>query len=293
MDFFTNAEIWTWVMDLYSYSLTRIITLGIILYVATYLIRRSIQSFFKRTDFIDEKKEKTLQSMLNSTISYTATFGFIIYTVGQLFSIDVGSVLAGAGVLGIIIGLGAQSIVRDLLSGIFFLYENQLHKGDFIAVNDKFYGTVEEIGLRFLKVREWSGKLLTISNGQVTSIQNYNIDHMRVIEKVTVSFSENPKRIFSVLEEICDTLNEQLDGYLKKDLAGNPVQAFQVYGMSSLNQEHRGYEYTIIGLTEDLVYWTASKESKRIIAQRMYDEGIQMSLQHLDIPPRSVQHDEA
>ncbi|KGX92977.1 mechanosensitive ion channel protein MscS [Pontibacillus halophilus JSM 076056 = DSM 19796] len=279
------SEIWSQLSSILSHDIAVAIYVVTGTYVLVRVIRRSIRSFFDRTDFIEERKEKTLESMINSLVSYTATFGIIVYLL-SVAGVPIAQMLAGAGVLGIVIGFGAQSLIRDLLSGVFFLYEKQLHKGDFVSINDQFIGTVEEIGLRFLKVREWSGKLLTISNGQITTIQNYNIGHMRVIEKVTVSFKEEPNRIFQLLEEICDTLNEQLTPYLKKDLKDDPLQPFQVYGMTSLNQEHRGYEYTIIGLTDDLTYWTAGKEARRIIAQRLYEEEIEMSLQHIDIPTK-------
>jgi len=62
--------------------------------------------------------------------------------------------------------------------------------------------------------------------------------------------------------------------------------------MTSLNSDHRGYEYTVIGLTEDLVYWTASKETRRIIAETMFDNGVQMSLQHVEMPQSATPEEE-
>ncbi|MCD5325479.1 MULTISPECIES: mechanosensitive ion channel family protein [Pontibacillus] len=283
-DWVSNAQGWyDTFIQIFDYKIVQVIVAVLLVFIGVRFIRRSIRSFFDRTSFIEERKEKTLESMINSIVSYTATIGIIIYVL-SVYGVPVGSMLAGAGVIGIILGFGAQSLIRDILSGIFFIYEKQLHKGDFVSINDKFIGTVEDIGLRFLKIRQWSGKLLTISNGQVSSIQNYNIDHMRVIEAITVSFTEDPKRVFSLLEETCEQLNEELGQYLKKDLTDKPIQPFQVYGMTSLNKDHRGYEYTIVGLTEDLVYWTAAKEARRMIAERLFDAGIQMSLQHIDIP---------
>ncbi|KGX88163.1 mechanosensitive ion channel family protein [Pontibacillus litoralis] len=287
MDFIFLTDWWTFLTKLLSNTLVRIIIAGIFFYIGTKFIQRSIRSFFKRTSFIDEKKEKTMEAMLRSLIYYTATFGYIIFILLE-FDVPITKMLAGAGVLGIIIGFGAQSLIRDLLAGVFFLYENQLNKGDFVAINNTHFGTVEDIGLRFLKVREWSGKLLTISNGLVNTIHNYNIDHMRVIEKITISYYEDPQRVLTLLEDICRQLNEELEPYLKQDAWNRPVQPFQVYGMTSLNNEHRGYEYTIIGLTDDIGYWTASIKTRHIIANRLYEEQIQMSLQHIDFPHHSA-----
>ncbi|MFZ3591414.1 mechanosensitive ion channel domain-containing protein [Bacillus sp. DJP31] len=95
-----------------------------------------------------------------------------------------------------------------MLSGLFLLYEKQLQKGDFVTVNNTFNGTVLGYWARFLKVREWSGKLLTISKGEIKQIQSYNIDRVRVIEKVVASYRENPNHVFTALEEVCAVKQE-------------------------------------------------------------------------------------
>ncbi|QDP39342.1 mechanosensitive ion channel family protein [Radiobacillus deserti] len=257
------------------------IAIGIIItFILVLILRRIIHSFFKRTDFISEKKEQTIESMINSIVQYVATFGLIVYIL-SVFDVEVGKILAGAGVLGIVIGFGAQNLVKDWLAGIFLLYEKQLQQGDWIKVNNLYAGIVEDIGLRSIKIRQWSGELLIMSNGQIQTVQNYNFDKMRVIEQVTVSFYEDPKRIFSILEAACERLNQELHEFLKKDLTGNPIEPFQVYGMTSLNDQYRGYQYAVIGLCDDLVYWTAAKETRRILAETMYDEKVRMAEQHI------------
>ncbi|WP_226035364.1 mechanosensitive ion channel family protein [Aquibacillus saliphilus] len=263
------------------------ITIGAIFsYILYRVLRKLITSFFVRTDFLDEKEESTIESMLISMIKYVITFGFIVYVLSA-FDVQVGNILAGAGVIGIIVGFGAQSLIKDLLAGLFLIYEKQLHKGDWIKVNNSHSGVVEDIGLRFLKVREWSGILLTMSNGQVTTIENYNIDKMRVIETITTSFNEDPKRMFTLLEQTCERLNSELSNYLKKDASGSPVEPFVLYGLSSLNDQYRGYQYTVTGLCDDLLYFTAAKEARRMIAEALYDNNIQMAEQHIDLTAKN------
>ena len=263
-------------------NITKIFIGGFIVLVLVFTLRKLIRSFFKRTRFVDDKKEKTIESMLNSIIKYTATIGFIFYIL-DIFGLNPASMLAGAGVLGIVVGFGAQSLVKDLLAGIFLLYEKQLQQGDWIKINDKYEGLVEEIGFRVIKLRQWSGILVTISNGQVQSIENFNMNKMRVIESVTVSFYEDPKKIFSILEETAIRLNAELGDYLKKDLTGKPIEPFVLFGMGSLNDQYRGYKYTMTGLCEDLAYFAASKETRRIIAETMYENNIKMAEQHIDM----------
>ncbi|MDC3425250.1 mechanosensitive ion channel family protein [Aquibacillus sp. 3ASR75-11] len=263
-------------------TITQILIGAGFVFLIVILFKRIIRSFFEKTSFIEERKEQTIESMLNSLIRYVATFGLIVYVL-SVFEVPVGKVLAGAGVIGIILGFGAQSLIKDLLAGIFLLYEKQLHKGDWIKVNNSFQGIVEDVGLRFLKVRKWAGELVTISNGQVQTIENFNIDKMRVIESVTTSFYEDPKKVFQTLEEAVARLNSELDLFLKKDPLGKVIEQYQVYGMSSLNDQFQGYQYTVTGLCNDEIYWTAAKETRRIIAETLYKNNIQMAEQRVEV----------
>jgi moderate conductance mechanosensitive channel len=258
----------------------------IIAYISVVIIRIAVQRFFAKTDFLSERREKTLESMIVSIAQYAASTGIIIFALSHFF--EIGKLLAGAGVIGIIVGFGAQSLIKDILSGITLLYEKQLHKGDFITINNEYSGTVEEIGLRLLKVRQWSGKLLTIRNGEVSEILNFNMDKMRVIEKVTVSFQESPAKVMSVLEGACNELNTLHTNFLLKTPTGEIIEKFQVYGMTSVNAKFHGYEYTVIGLVEDRIYFTAAKTARLTIAQHLYNEGVQMAEENVRLLSESV-----
>lgn len=259
--------------EIFEIEAFKILLVALILWISVMVVNKLVLNFFQRTDFIEERKEKTLASMIRSFTKYTASIGFILYVVSQ-FVDNFGSILAGAGVAGIIIGFGAQSLIKDILAGMFLIYEKQLHQGDFVTINNTFNGTVEEIGLRSLKVREWSGKLLTISNGEVKQIQNYNIDRMRVIERVVVRFRENPEKVWAALEKACVKLNQEFDQCLKLDQSNCIIEPFQIYGITTLNAGYRGYEYTITALVDDQQYWNTAKEARKIIAQTLYDEKI-------------------
>lgn len=265
-----------WLDYLHKYKLTSIFVVTIIAWIIVYIINKLVHDFFKRTNFIEERKEETIESMIRSLTRYTATISIIFFAISQYVE-HFGRVLAGAGVVGVIVGFGAQSLIKDILAGIFLIYEKQLHKGDFITVNNTFNGTVEDIGLRYIKVREWSGRLLTISNGEVKQIHNYNIHRMRVIERVVVSYRENPDKVFEILEQACEKINEVNQSCLKLDAKNCVVEPFQVYGMTSINASFRGIEYTITGLVDDVDYWDAGKEARRIIAQTLYDHKIKLA----------------
>jgi moderate conductance mechanosensitive channel len=270
------GDMMDWVALLHHYKLTSILLAAVIARVIVLIINKTVHDFFLKTHFIEERKEQTIESMIRSLTKYTVTISFIFFAISQYVS-NFGRILAGAGVIGVIVGFGAQNIIKDVLSGIFLIYEKQLHKGDFITINNTFNGTVVDIGLRFLKIREWSGKVLTISNGEVKQIHNFNIDQMRVIERVVVSYRENPERVFEILEIACEKINEENISCLKFDDTNCVIEPFKVYGMTTINAGYRGIEYTVTGLVNDAFYWDAGKEARRIIAQTLYDYEIKLA----------------
>ncbi|MEH7072987.1 mechanosensitive ion channel family protein [Neobacillus drentensis] len=265
-----------WMEWLHHYKLTSILLAAVIARLIIFIINQTVHNFFQKTHFIEERKEQTIESMIRSLTKYTATLSFIFFAISQYVS-NFGRILAGAGVIGVIIGIGAQSLIKDILSGVFLIYEKQLHKGDFITINNTFNGTVVDIGLRFVKIREWSGKVLTISNGEVKQIHNFNIEKMRVIERVVVSYRENPEKVFEVLEIACEKINEVHKECLKLDEFHCVLEPFKVYGMTTINAGFRGIEYTVTGLVDDAFYWDAAKGARRIMAQTLYDYEIKLA----------------
>ncbi|MGE6631734.1 mechanosensitive ion channel family protein [Bacillus sp. NPDC077027] len=252
-----------------------ILIVGLILWAAVFIINKALQLFFKRTDFIEEKKEKTIVSLVRSITKYTASICFVFYVI-SLFFHDFGKVLAGAGVAGIVIGFGAQTLIRDILAGIFLIYERQIHKGDYVTVNNLFNGTIEEIGLRSLQIREWSGKLLTISNGDIRQIQNYNIQFMRITESVLISANQDPDIAFQALEEACRELNLHYHSMLKKDEFLEAIEPFQVHGIMGLNKVNRGIELTVKGMVEDESYFEAALAVRKEMIKQLHKHQVKL-----------------
>ncbi|MEK4570367.1 mechanosensitive ion channel [Bacillus altitudinis] len=252
-----------------------ILLVGLILWLAVFMINKALQIFFKRTEFIEDKKKKTIESLVKSVSKYTASICFVLYVI-SLFFHDFGKILAGAGVAGIVIGFGAQTLIRDILAGIFLIYERQIHKGDYVTVNNLFNGTIEEIGLRSLQIREWSGKLLTISNGDIRQIQNYNMHYMRITESVLISANQNPDIAFKALETACDQLNQMHHDLLKKDEFQNAIEPFQVHGIMGLNKLNRGIEITVKGMVEDEKYFEAVLAVRKEMITQLHQHDVKL-----------------
>lgn len=265
---------------IFESRIAKVIIGGLVILCLMFFVKRVVRSVFSHGKLLDRQESDTIESLINSIIQYVAAIGFIFYIL-TVFGLRVGSALAGAGVLGIIIGFGAQSLIQDLLAGLFIVYEKQLKQGDWILINNLHSGTVEGIGFRILKLRKWSGELLTINNGQVQTIENYNDGQMQLVEEITTSFYQNPAEVMRVLEEVSILLNQKLGNELKKDLNGEPIQPFKFIGTGSLNDNYRGYSYYIIGLCDDKNYFQTARDARGMIAQCLYDHNIKMPEQQV------------
>ncbi|MEA4805450.1 mechanosensitive ion channel family protein [Acetobacterium wieringae] len=137
--------------------------------------------------------------------------GLII--LGQF--INVGSLLAVAGVGTLAIGFGAQGIVEDVMSGFVIVFENQFSVGDYVIIDETHYGIVESIGMRTTCVREFNGGLFIIHNGKIDRLINYSKGHMKAIVEVSIAYEENIDKVMTILEEICTDLYENHEELFK------------------------------------------------------------------------------
>lgn len=242
-----------------KFVLLRFVLFTLALILFSFVINRSIEWFFKKSSFFDEEIEQTIQSVIRSIFRYGIMISLVIYLISQF--VDIKGILAGAGIAGVVIGFAAQQMLKDVILGFTRLTDKEFRVGDFVAFNGTNSGTIEEISIRFMQIREWSGKLLTISHGEIKTIQNFNKGWMRVIERITVSYQEDPKRIKELLEKISVICNEKLDSSLYK-LDGKAVESFQYIGITDLNPnlKYVGYEFCIVGLVKPEDYFEASRQ---------------------------------
>ena len=137
--------------------------------------------------------------------------GLII--LGQF--INVGSLLAVAGVGTLAIGFGAQGIVEDVMSGFVIVFENQFSVGDYVIIDETHYGIVETIGIRTTSVREFNGGLFIIHNGKIDRLINYSKGHIKALVDVSIAYEEDVNKVLALLEEICEDLYQNHEELFK------------------------------------------------------------------------------
>lgn len=233
-------------------------------YIFLKLIQYILNRIFKITKF-DIRYENTLCSVLLS-ISYYIMFTVCLILILREFQImDItkfGSLVTGASIVGLIAGVAAQSILKDIFNGFFILFEKQIQVGDFVTINEEFRGRVEEIGLRSISLRDWDLRRITVANGSIRSIRNYSKNKMRAVVHVRVSYKEDPMKIISALEEVCNIMNENYNDYIYKTKDRNEINNFSVYGVTDIEDNPVGAQYTITGIVQSNKYFSAMKDAR-------------------------------
>lgn len=161
-----------------------------------------------------EQRMATLGSLLQSIVTFVVTL-IAVLTIMALIGIPLGPLLASAGVGGVALGFGAQSLVKDFLSGIFMIIEDQYGVGDVIDTGEAI-GTVEEVTLRVTKLRDANGVTWYIRNGEIIRIGNLSQHRATITVDVPVAYDENVAHVTSVITQAVDAMakDEDWDGRL-------------------------------------------------------------------------------
>ena len=256
-------------------------------YFAIKIIGFLLNQLFKRSNFLEEKKEETIKSLYKNTSNYILAVIILIAAIKPFF-VDLSEVILAGGIIAAVIGFGAQKVVNDILSGIFMIFEGSIKAGDFIHLNDGLEGgTVEEVGFRITKIRLINGKLLTISNGEIRQMVNGSVYKRRVFESIIFSFNEDPIRVKGILENVCDELNIKHYDYLKiEEQTGEFEEKYRVYGFHSMDTSPLGYKISIVATVNDTDYLTAVLEVKELLAKTIHREKIKMAESYVNVENR-------
>lgn len=176
--------------------------------IGKYLIDRTYADYSKKQHF-SESRLKTLHTLIINAFQYTLFF-FFIYSLLTIVGVPVGSLLAGAGIAGVAIGLGAQGFMNDLITGFFIILEQQMDVGDYIrllALNIE--GTVTSVGLRTTQIKAVDGTVHFIPNRNITTISNLSRANMQVLIDVRINPEEGYEKICEVITEVNETLKEK------------------------------------------------------------------------------------
>jgi moderate conductance mechanosensitive channel len=152
------------------------------------------------TDLEWQRRAATLGGILTSLVTVTVVFVSILMVMREL-TIDVVPILTGAGIAGLAIGFGAQNLVRDVISGFFLILEDQVRVGDLARING-VAGTVEQINLRTIIVRDVEGAVQVFPNGTITALANLSKQFAYAVVDLRIAYNENLVRVMGTIQEV-------------------------------------------------------------------------------------------
>lgn len=198
-----------------------ILKILIILIVANILIRIgkiAIRNIFKIRNLspltTSVRREETLSRLLDNILSYVVYF-IAFMMILSVLGIDVKALLAGAGIVGLAVGFGAQNLVKDIISGFFIIFEDQFSVGDHIRVG-QFEGNVETIGLRTTKIKSWTGEVHILPNGTITQVTNFSLNNSLAVVDIGIAYGEDVEMAEKVIEELLKTMPAQSNDLVKE-----------------------------------------------------------------------------
>ena len=156
------------------------------------------------------QRSETFKSIVSSVFSYIMFF-ILATIVLRIFGVDVTSILAAAGVVGIALAFGAQTLVKDLLSGLFIWGEGSIVVGDLVSING-LDGTVETITIRTTSIRNYNGNIYCITNGDIRTITNMSRGFKRAIVNVPCPYEENQERLVNMVKEEMEIAAKEVEG---------------------------------------------------------------------------------
>ena len=228
--------------------------------IQTILIpRKGIKNYRKKIS-----RAETLTPFLNSILTFFVYF-IAVTIILKKIGIDTTAIIASAGVLGLAIGFGAQTIVKDFISGIFILIDGTISVGDVITV-DSHTGTVESLNLRHIQLRKFSGELWTIPNGQIANFGNYNREWNRAVVEVDLAYEQDIEKGMKELE----TIGHQWAEKNQDKILEPPV----VQGVMSLGAS--GITIRLIVKIKPMMHWEAERDLKRLIKNHFDSKGIEI-----------------
>jgi len=223
------------------------------------IVRQVIKSHKYVTRAEERKREDTISKVFG-TLAGVVIWVVAIGTIASIFNLNFGAIAASAGLIGIVIGLGAQTTIRDYVAGIYILLENQYRVGDIVTLSGGTTGigtsgVVEDISLRITKLRDLDGTLNIVRNGEASVITNRTFEYSSVVVDVTVAFGTDIDKVEKVMNEVG---NAMLQDETYGKLISEPIQYLRVDTFTD-----SGVTVKAVGKVMPAEQWTIAGDFRR------------------------------
>ena len=243
-----------------------LIAFAIVRAIGKKLINRSFDRLTKKGE-VTNGRALTLRSLSENVFSYALVF-VLVATLFNIFGLSVASLIAGAGIVGLAIGFGAQGLVSDVVTGFFLLLEKQIDVNDYVTVG-AIDGVVESVGLRTTQIRSFDGTLNFIPNRDITTVSNHSRGNMRALVDIGVSYDENIDEAMAVLKSVCEKVAKDNVAIVE----GPDVIGAQAFGASDVTLR-------IIAKAKSGEQWGVERELRKSIKEALDANDIEIPFPH-------------
>lgn len=273
-DVILDEKLWVAVGLVGLQVLVIVILSAIVVRVGKALIRKTFAVRFKGPLKYNERRHQTMSKLLENVLAYVVYFIAII-AVLSAFDINVTGLLAGAGVLGLAIGFGAQNLVRDIITGFFIIMEDQFSVGDYVRIGQA-EGTVEEIGLRTTKIKGFTGELFIFPNGNVTDVVNFSIHNSIAVVDINISYESDMAKVEQLIQEFLVDIEDKYEQIIK------PPELLGVQNLTTTEVVMR-----IIAETLPMQHFAVSRGLRRDLKEFLDKQGVEIPYPRMVMVQRS------
>jgi small conductance mechanosensitive channel len=219
-------------------------------------------------------KRTTTFSTIIRYILNIAIFFVALILILEKFGVEFGPILAAAGIFGLAIGFGAQSLIKDVISGLFILLEDQIRVGDVIQISGKG-GIVEKINLRTTTLRDLAGNVHYVPNGQIDVVTNMTKEYSRYVFDIGVAYRENVDEVIHVIKEVDEELRK--DPAFKDDI----LEPLEVLGLDQFADS--AIIIKARTTTKPIKQWGVAREFNRLLKKKFDEKDIEIPFPHLTL----------
>jgi small conductance mechanosensitive channel len=219
------------------------------------------------------QRARTIGSVLKSVSTGVVAVVILLMVLAE-FGINIGPLIAGAGVLGVALGFGSQTLVKDFLSGVFMIVEDQYGVGDVVDLGEAS-GSVEAVGLRVTRIRDVSGTVWYVRNGEILRVGNMSQGWARAVLDIGVAYGEDVGRVQDLLRDVAHRMTED------PEWGALVMEEPEVWGVEALSAD--SVVVRLVVKTVPLEQWKVARELRRRIKARFDREGVE-----IPFPQRAV-----
>ena len=274
-------------VDLLLKNLTRvlvIISVAIILYYIVRLIIKRLfalsfkaKSFRNKNKVVMRKRQKTVEKILLSVWRYAVYFIVILFILG-VYGINVQTLLAGAGFLGVIFAVGSQRLLQDFVDGVFNVFEDNISVGDYVEI-DTVEGTIIDMSLRTVKIKSWTGELHIVPNSKIGHLINYSLQNGKAIIDIKIDYDISVKQVTDLLNSSFDSLRQSNPNIISKPI---------ILGVNKLDSI--GYDIRLSCDTIKETHWSVQRYLRAELLTLFTLNNIEVGMNQIIIKDQQPKH---